>query len=272
MWELFLFHRREILVFTCPATISAGVSSSQQRAISFSNHQIFSSLSTWLPLIAADPSLFISPSPDLRCLSLLLSFHRGGMENISLSSLFSLLLSGNSDCGAALLAFNKLLDPAPLWEKPQLRLHKMKHHTTLGNRKVFSIITYYMCLANQKHLRWVWLKQPQNNSKIGLTHAGSETHTRTRAHTLEGYTAPLSVWVYLRAVFLAGHSCGNEYQMWFCSHKSKPSAVFWLSFPRLKSIRRGSVHYTYTPRLNSFLWNSHRGAFRSWMLRRSRGV
>lgn len=128
-----------------------------------------------------------------------------------------------------------------------------------------------MCLVNQKHLRWIWLKQPQNNSKIGLTHAASETHSRTRAHTLEGYTAPLSVWVYLRAVFLAGHSCGNEYQMWFCSHKSKPSAVFWLSFPRLKSIRRGSVHYTYTPRLNSFLWNSHRGVFRSRRLRRGRG-
>lgn len=149
----------------------------------------------------------------------------------------------------------------------------MKHHTTLGNRKVFSIITYYMCLANQKHLRRIWLKEPQNNSKIGLTHAGSGTHTRTHAHTLVGYTAPLSVWVYLRAVFLAGHSCGNEYQMWFCSHKSKPFAVFWLSFPRLKSIRRASVHYTYTPgpRLNSFLWHSHWGVFRSWRLRRGWG-
>ena len=144
----------------------------------------------------------------------------------------------------------------------------MKHHTTLGNRKVFSIITYYMCLANPKHLRWIWLKEPQNIPKIGVTHAGSETQTvfQTHAHTLEGYTAPLSVWVYLRAVFLAGHSCGNEYQMWFCSHKSKPVAVFWLSFPRLKSIRWGSVHYTCTPPLNSFLWNSHRGAFRSWKL------
>lgn len=153
-----------------------------------------------------------------------------------------------------------------LSEKPQLRLHKMKHHTTLGNRKVFSIITYYMCLANQKHLRWIWLKEPQNIPKIGVTHAGFETQTvfQTHAHTLEGYTAPLSVRGYLWAVFLAGHSCGNEYQMWFCSHKSKPFAVFWLSFPRLKSIRWGSVHYTCTPPLNSFLWNSHRGVFRIW--------
>lgn len=67
-----------------------------------------------------------------------------------------------------------------LSEKPQLRLHKMKHRTTLGNRKVFSIITYYMCLANQKHLRRIWLKRPQNHSKIGLTHAGSGARAHTR--------------------------------------------------------------------------------------------
>lgn len=120
-----------------------------------------------------------------------------------------------------------------LCAKPQLRLHKMKHHTTLGNWKVFSIITHYMCLANQKHLRWIKLKEPQNIPKIGVTHAGSETQTvfQTHAHTLEGYTAPLSERVYLWAVFLAGHSCGNEYQMWFGFHKSKPFAALWLSFP-----------------------------------------
>lgn len=56
----------------------------------------------------------ISRPPSLSFL--FLSFHWGEMGNISLSSLFSLLLSGNSDCWAVLLAFNKLLDPATLWK------------------------------------------------------------------------------------------------------------------------------------------------------------
>lgn len=159
-----------------------------------------------------------------------------------LSSLFALLLTGN---WLALLFCWRSINSwitRPLQNKPQVRLHKVKRGTSPGNRKVFSIITYYMCLADQKHLWRIGLKEPQNNSKIGLTHAGSETHTQT--HTVEGYTAPLSVWVYLQAVFLAGHSCGNEYQMWFCSHKSKPFAVFWLSFPQFKvnSQRECALH------------------------------
>lgn len=102
-----------------------------------------------------------------------------------------------------------------------------------SQKKVFSIITYYMCLANQKHLWWIWLKQPQNNSKIRLTHAGS-LHTHWKLHCTIVAVGPFE------AVFLAGHICGNEYQICFCSHKSKPSAPF------LKSIQGGSVYYTYT--------------------------
>lgn len=155
-----------------------------------------------------------------------------------------------------------------LCAKPQLRLHKMKHHTTLGNWKVFSIITHYMCLANQKHLRWIKLKEPQNIPKIGVTHAGSETQTvfQTHAHTLEGYTAPLSERVYLWAVFLAGHSCGNEYQMWFGFHKSKPFAALWLSFPLSESTHWGSVHYTCTWQLNSFLLTHSEKKSLSWFM------
>lgn len=132
---------------------------------------------------------------------------------------------------------------------------------------------YLLCVWRIRNIcgKFDW-KSPKYIPKIGVTHAGSKTHTvfntRTPTHTQAGYTAPLSVWVYLQAVFLAGHSCGNEYQMWFCSHKSKPFALFGLSVPRLKSIRWGRVHYPHTPRLNSFLWNSHRGEVRSWRVRK----
>lgn len=140
------------------------------------------------------------------------------MGNIPVSSL-SLLCSANSNCKAFLLAFNKLLDPLFL-QKPQLRLHEMQHNTALGNqKKVFSIITYYMYLANQKHLWWVWLKQSHNNSKIRLRHAGS-LHTHWKLHCTIVAVGPFE------AVFLAGHICGNEYQICFCSHKLKPSAPF----------------------------------------------
>lgn len=128
-----------------------------------------------------------------------------------------------------------------------------------------------MCLAILKHLRWIWLKQPQNNSKIGLTHACLDTHNlaRTHRHTL-GRLRSTSVSVGPFVVFLAGHSSGNEYQIWFCSHKSKPSAVFCLSFLHLQLIHKGSVHWTYTPRLSSFLWNRLRAPFRSKTLRKGR--
>lgn len=120
-------------------------------------------------MIAADPSLFVSQSPDL---PLFLSFHWGEMGNISLSAHSSSLRKLQGFLFS--LAFNELSDPVPFW-KTQFWSHK--HHTTLGNQKVFSIITYYICLANQKHLWQIWLKQPQNISKIVLMHAGSGTHT-----------------------------------------------------------------------------------------------
>lgn len=138
----------------------------------------------WNLLILLSSSLHLSISRPHSFSSFFLSSHWGRMGNISLSTLFSHLLSGNSDCRAVLLTFNKLLDPVR-YEKPQLRLHRTKYHTNPGKWKVFSIITYYVCFVNQKHLRWIWLKKPQNIPKIGVTHAGSETHTvsLTRTHT-----------------------------------------------------------------------------------------
>lgn len=80
------------------------------------------------------------------------SLFNGMKWGIFLLAFFSLLRSGNSNCRAFLLAFTKLLD-AILLQEPQLQLPKMQHYAALGNqKKVFSIITYYMRLGNQKHL------------------------------------------------------------------------------------------------------------------------
>lgn len=140
----------------------------------------------------------INASPLSFCL------HWGEIENVSLncflSSLFRKLWLQRFFCW--------LFWTLCLSETPQLQWSTTQPRAT---KKVFSIITYYMCLANQKHLQWILLKQLQNNSKIRPTHAGSVAHT-PNATLLHCQCGPIC-----KQFFLAGHSCGNEYQIWFCS-------------------------------------------------------
>lgn len=117
---------------------------------SFLSHiYISTSLSTWLGIFP--PHLLTS-----YLLSFFLMAERWKSVFMFFFFLFSEKLTAELFCW-----FSKALD---LSEKPQLRLYKMKHRTTPGNRKVFSIITYYVCLENQKHLQQIWLKEPPKHS------------------------------------------------------------------------------------------------------------